>query len=112
MSYNSSQLEHIDVTNTSFSSNLGTNLLSADPNTGAVTVVQDIDRESLSENDLRLIVSVQDEPKDGQREPNVVKVPISVIILDENDNQPMFRGLPYKVRAHHIFSRKINFTKN
>ena len=46
-----------------FSSNLGTNLLSADPNTGAVTVVQDIDRESLSENDLRLIVSVQDEPK-------------------------------------------------
>ena len=75
-----------------------------DPNTGAVTVVQDIDRESLSENDLRLIVSVQDEPKDGQREPNVVKVPISVIILDENDNQPMFRGLPYKVRAHHMFS--------
>ena len=92
-----------------FSSNLGTNLLSADPNTGAVTVVQDIDRESLSENDLRLIVSVQDEPKDGQREPNVVKVPISVIILDENDNQPMFRGLPYKVRAHHMFSRILNF---
>ena len=38
-------------------------MLSTDPNTGAVTVVQDIDRESLSENDLRLIVSVQDEPK-------------------------------------------------
>ena len=35
-------------------------------------------------------------PQDGQREPNVVRVPISVIILDENDNQPMFRGLPYK----------------
>ena len=84
-------------------------MLSADPNTGAVTVVQDIDRESLSENDLRLIVSVQDEPKDGQREPNVVKVPISVIILDENDNQPMFRGLPYKVRARRMFSRILNF---
>ena len=39
----------------------------------------------------------------------MVKVPISVIILDENDNQPMFRGLPYKVRVHHMFSRILNF---
>ena len=43
-------------------------------------------------NNVRLQVSVQDEPEDGQREPNVVRVPISVIILDENDNQPVFQG--------------------
>ena len=68
-------------------------MLTADPNTGAVTVVRDIDRESLKENEIRLTVSVQDEPVDGQREPNVVRVPISVIILDENDNQPVFQGI-------------------
>ena len=28
--------------------------------------------------------------------PNVVRVPISVIVLDENDNEPVFRGTPYK----------------
>ena len=76
---------------------LGTDLLSADPNTGAVTVVREIDRESLGiqGNNVRLQVSVQDEPEDGQREPNVVRVPISVIILDENDNQPVFQGTTY-----------------
>ena len=74
---------------------LGTDLLSADPNTGAVTVVREIDRESLKGNNVRLQVSVQDEPEDGQREPNVVRVPISVIILDENDNQPVFQGTIY-----------------
>jgi hypothetical protein len=30
----------------------------------------------------------------------VVKVPISVIILDVNDNEPVFRGTPYKTAVN------------
>ena len=33
---------------------------------------------------------------EGEGQPNVVEVPISVLILDENDNPPSFRGTPYK----------------
>lgn len=74
----------------------GTDLLSADPITGAVTVVQEIDREAVEGNDVRLLVSIADEPQESGQPPNVVTVPISVIILDENDNLPQFQGLPYK----------------
>ncbi len=40
-------------------------------------------------------MTIQDEPEEGAP-PNVVTVPISVIILDENDNEPVFQGTPYK----------------
>jgi hypothetical protein len=40
---------------------------------------------------------LQDElSSEGEGQPNVVEVPISVLILDENDNPPAFRGTPYK----------------
>lgn len=42
-------------------------------------------------------MNFQDElSNEGEGQPNVVEVPISVIILDENDNAPAFRGTPYK----------------
>lgn len=74
----------------------GTDLLSADAITGAVTVVREIDREAVEGNEVRLVVTIADEPQESGQPPNVVTVPISVIILDENDNQPQFQGLPYK----------------
>ena len=73
-----------------------TDLLSVDPITGAVKVVKDIDREAVERNEVRLKVTIEDEPQDGGQPPNVVTIPISVLILDENDNEPVFRGLPYK----------------
>ena len=85
-----SALGHINVTNIFFSSNLGTNLLSADPNTGAVTVVQDIDRESLSENDLRLTVSVQDEPK-GQL---ISECPFDILNLPKKQRKKLTNFSP------------------
>lgn len=74
----------------------GTDLLRVDPTSGAVSVVKEIDREAVDDNEVRLVVTVQDEPQEPGQPPNVVRVPISVIILDENDNKPVFQGLPYK----------------
>jgi hypothetical protein len=47
------------------------------------------------------IVSFQDQlSNEGEGQPNVVEVPISVIVLDENDNPPNFRGTPYKAAVN------------
>lgn len=74
----------------------GTDLLEVDELTGSVKISREIDREKVDFNEVRLVVTIQDEPQEPGQIPNVVRVPISVIILDENDNQPEFRGLPYK----------------
>ena len=74
----------------------GTDLLRADPFTGSVSVIKEIDREKVPNNEVRLVVTIQDEPEESGQQPNIVKVPISVIILDENDNEPEFQQEPYK----------------
>ncbi|XP_063226687.1 cadherin-87A isoform X2 [Bacillus rossius redtenbacheri] len=71
---------------------IGTDHLAVDGRTGAVTVARPLDREV---NDtLRLTVTLEDEVPGGA--PNIVRVPISVIILDDNDNSPVFKGVPYE----------------
>ena len=73
----------------------GTDKLQVDAITGDVTVAKPIDRESRSEvndNEIRLTVTIQDEAGGEGTAPNVVRVPISVIVLDENDNEPVFQG--------------------
>ena len=74
----------------------GTDMFKVDKITGAVTVALPIDRESqsgISDNEIRFSVIIQDMVDEGRD--NVVEVPISVIILDENDNAPKFRSSPY-----------------
>ena len=76
----------------------GTDKLAVNEITGEVTVVKEIDREArndFSHEEIRLVVTIVDEVKAG-RTPNLVEIPISVIILDQNDNKPKFRGTPYK----------------
>nr|XP_053634394.1 LOW QUALITY PROTEIN: cadherin-87A-like [Cherax quadricarinatus] len=71
----------------------GSDRLRVDPDTGIVTVAKPLDRE---QNDtLRLVVTVEDEVKGGA-ENNVVRVPISLIVLDTNDNSPKFLQTPYE----------------
>lgn len=73
-----------------------TNMFQVDPTTGVVTVAQPIDRESqngISDNEIRFSVIISDVVDEGMN--NVVEVPISVIVLDENDNRPLFRSAPY-----------------
>lgn len=40
-------------------------------------------------NTLNVIVSIEDEVQGGGKN-NIVEVPVTVIILDENDNSPEF----------------------
>jgi len=79
----------------------GTDKFLVDAVTGVVTVAQPIDRESqsgISDNEIRFSVVIQDKVDEGMD--NVVKVPISVIILDLNDNPPQFSGIPYKATVN------------
>lgn len=45
---------------------------------------------------LTFLVTLEDEVDGGTSNNNIVKVPISVIILDENDNSPTFKHVPYE----------------
>ena len=78
-----------------------TDTFRVDPKTGVVTVARPIDRESqsgISDNEIRFKVVIKDKVEEGPN--NVVKVPISVIILDLNDNPPRFSGQPYKTTVN------------
>ena len=79
----------------------GTEVFRVDSRTGVVTVARPIDREAqagLSDNEIRFSVIITDKVDEGND--NEVKVPISVIVLDENDNAPRFSGLPYKATVN------------
>ena len=75
-----------------------TDVFKVDNKTGGVTVARPIDREAqsgISDNEIRFKVVIKDKVAEGPAD-NVVKVPISVIILDQNDNPPRFSSQPYK----------------
>ncbi|XP_017767839.1 PREDICTED: cadherin-87A isoform X2 [Nicrophorus vespilloides] len=76
----------------------GTDLLKVNRDTGAVTVVKPLDREI---NDtLNFSVTLEDEVQDAPvGGNNLVTVPVTVIILDENDNAPMFQNVPYEINV-------------
>ncbi|KAF8763163.1 Cadherin-87A like protein [Argiope bruennichi] len=71
----------------------GTDRFQVNSTTGAITVAAPIDREV--NDSLRFYVILEDVVGNGQ-DNNVVRVPVTVIILDENDNEPVFHGTPYE----------------
>ncbi|CAL1292837.1 unnamed protein product [Larinioides sclopetarius] len=71
----------------------GTDRFQVNSTTGAITVAAPIDREV--NDSLRFYVILEDVVGNGQ-DNNVVRVPVTVIILDENDNEPVFHGAPYE----------------
>lgn len=73
----------------------GTNLLAVDRDTGEVTVKNNIDREDT--DTLKFYATLED-IVGGQHDNNLVKVPVSVIVLDVNDNVPRFENVPYEVK--------------
>ncbi|CAN7991662.1 unnamed protein product, partial [Ixodes pacificus] len=73
----------------------GTNLLAVDRDTGEVTVKNNIDREDT--DTLKFYATLED-IVGGQHDNNLVKVPVSVIVLDVNDNLPQFENVPYEVK--------------
>ncbi|KAG8178249.1 hypothetical protein JTE90_000350 [Oedothorax gibbosus] len=71
----------------------GTDRFVVNSTTGVISVAAPIDREI--NDSLRFYVSLEDFVGNGQ-DNNVVRVPVTVIILDENDNEPVFHGPPFE----------------
>ncbi|KPJ12580.1 Cadherin-87A, partial [Papilio machaon] len=73
---------------------VGTNKFSVNPDTGEITLIQPLDRER--EDTIKFLVSVQDQDPEGVL--NLThSQPMTVIVLDENDNPPIFKNSPYEV---------------
>ncbi|KAJ8718783.1 hypothetical protein PYW07_016339 [Mythimna separata] len=73
---------------------VGTDKFSVNPETGDVTLDRPLDREV--EDTIKFLVSIEEE--DPERVHNLVQSqPVTVIVLDENDNPPMFKNSPYEV---------------
>ncbi|XP_075975917.1 cadherin 87A isoform X2 [Anticarsia gemmatalis] len=73
---------------------VGTDKFSVNPETGDVTLERPLDREV--EAAIRFLVSIEDE--DPNKVQNLVQSqPVNVIVLDENDNPPVFKNSPYEV---------------
>ncbi|KAG5879259.1 hypothetical protein JTB14_012529 [Gonioctena quinquepunctata] len=75
----------------------GTDILQVDHTSGKVTVVKPLDYET--NNTLNVIVTIEDEVEGGGKN-NIVEVPITVIISDENDNPPEFLNAPYEITVN------------
>ncbi|CAH0398993.1 unnamed protein product [Chilo suppressalis] len=73
---------------------VGTDKFSVDPDTGDVTLNRPLDRES--EDTIKFLVSIEDQNPDPSQ--NLAQLqPVTVIVLDENDNPPSFKNSPYEV---------------
>lgn len=48
---------------------------------------------------LRFLVTLEDETNSTGSN-NIVRVPISVIILDDNDNAPLFKNVSFHTASH------------
>ncbi|CAG4946283.1 unnamed protein product [Colias eurytheme] len=73
---------------------VGTDKFSVNTKTGEVTLVQPLDREK--EDTIKFLVVI--ESLDPDAAINLVQTqPVTVIVLDENDNPPIFKNSPYEV---------------
>ncbi|CRK91477.1 CLUMA_CG005143, isoform A [Clunio marinus] len=75
---------------------IGTENFEVNPITGDVQLTKQLDRET--QDTLSFLVSIKDkvnESGDSEND-NFVQVPITIIILDENDNPPEFQNVPYE----------------
>lgn len=72
---------------------IGTDNFMVNPTTGDVEVVKPLDREL--HDTLSFLVTIKDrlDSTHDSENDNLVKVPINVIILDENDNSPTFQNV-------------------
>lgn len=68
--------------------------LSVDRNSGVVTLVKALDRETTPM--IEAIITITDERVFGD-EPNTVPLRREIPILDVNDNRPKFHGIPYSL---------------
>ncbi|XP_053682239.1 cadherin-87A [Sabethes cyaneus] len=79
---------------------LGSDNFMVDPISGDVKVIKPLDREA--QDTLSFSVSIKDRVSstgiDSEND-NIVNVPITIIVLDENDNPPEFQNVPYETEV-------------
>ncbi|XP_055585161.1 cadherin-87A [Uranotaenia lowii] len=78
---------------------LGSDNFMVDSISGDVKVIRPLDREA--QDTLSFSVTIKDRVNasfDSEND-NVVNVPITIIVLDENDNPPEFRNVPYETEV-------------
>nr|QTE34337.1 cadherin [Galleria mellonella] len=73
---------------------VGTDKFSVNSETGVVTLNRPLDREV--EDTIKFLVSIEDQNPDKKLN-LVLTQPVTVIVLDENDNPPIFKNSPYEV---------------
>ncbi|XP_058058428.1 cadherin-87A [Anopheles bellator] len=79
---------------------IGSDNFIVDPISGDVQVVKELDRET--QDTLSFSVSIRDRVSPSGIETendNIVNVPITIIVLDENDNPPEFQNVPYETEV-------------
>nr|XP_040218321.2 cadherin-87A isoform X1 [Anopheles coluzzii]XP_049463650.1 cadherin-87A isoform X1 [Anopheles coluzzii]XP_049463651.1 cadherin-87A isoform X1 [Anopheles coluzzii]XP_049463652.1 cadherin-87A isoform X1 [Anopheles coluzzii]XP_049463653.1 cadherin-87A isoform X1 [Anopheles coluzzii]XP_049463654.1 cadherin-87A isoform X1 [Anopheles coluzzii] len=79
---------------------IGSDNFIADPISGDVQVIKELDREA--QDTLSFSVSIRDRVSATGIESendNIVNVPITIIVLDENDNPPEFQNVPYETEV-------------
>ncbi|XP_028175566.1 cadherin-87A-like, partial [Ostrinia furnacalis] len=73
---------------------VGTDKFTVNPSTGEVTLNRPLDRET--EDTIKFLVSIESQNEDPAK--NLAQLqPVTVIVLDENDNPPTFKNSPYEV---------------
>ncbi|XP_012545103.1 cadherin-87A [Bombyx mori] len=73
---------------------VGSDNFVVDPESGDVTLDKPLDREV--DDTLKFLVSIEAADPQGQQK-LIQKQPVTVIVLDENDNPPTFKNNPYEV---------------
>ncbi|KAL9694351.1 hypothetical protein quinque_013636 [Culex quinquefasciatus] len=79
---------------------LGSENFLVDPISGDVKVIKALDRET--QDTLSFSVTIKDRVSSSgidSENDNVVNVPITIIVLDENDNPPEFQNVPYETEV-------------
>ncbi|XP_067636828.1 cadherin-87A [Eurosta solidaginis] len=74
----------------------GSDNFEVDPLTGIITLTKPLDREE--KDSISFYVTIRDQVNPGGEsdQDNIVQVPITFIVLDENDNPPEFQNTPYE----------------
>ncbi|XP_036327722.1 cadherin-87A [Rhagoletis pomonella] len=75
---------------------IGSEHFEVDPITGIIKLIKPLDREE--KDSLLFHVTIRDQvnPDGESDQDNIVQVPITIIVLDENDNPPEFQNTPYE----------------
>lgn len=91
----------------------GTSLLKVDSHTGTISTAAAIDREVVGDS-IRFYVTVEDtvaDPEDNHDKSNLVTVPVTVSLVDVNDNSPKFYNR-YNLAIDESAGLRVNITED